>query len=71
MYADDLILISRSETGLQELLNNLGEYCRKWHMEVNLKKERKISNLVETGRDVSQFSCITTEQLKMYQNINT
>ena len=70
MYAEDLILISRSETGLQELLNKLGEYCRKWRMEGNIEKQ-KLSNLVETGTDVSQFSGITIDQLKMYQNINT
>ena len=29
MYADDLVLMSRSESGLQILLNRLGEYCRK------------------------------------------
>ena len=28
MYADDLILIARSEFGLQALLNNLTEYLR-------------------------------------------
>ena len=39
MYADDLILISRSESGLQALFNRLGNYCRKWRMEVNIEKE--------------------------------
>ena len=40
MYADDLILISRSESGLQALLNTLGNYCRKWRMEVNIEKPK-------------------------------
>ena len=40
MYADDLVLMSRSESGLQILLNRLGEYCRKWRMEVNIKKTK-------------------------------
>ena len=40
MYADDLILISRSELGLQALLNKLSEYCRKWRMEVNTEKTK-------------------------------
>ena len=38
MNADDLILMSRSETGLQALLDRLGEYCGKWRMEVNIEK---------------------------------
>ena len=40
MYADDLVLMSRSESGLQTLLNRLGEYCRKWRMEVNIEKTK-------------------------------
>ena len=40
MYADDLVLMSRSESGLQILLNRLGEYCRKWRMEVNIEKTK-------------------------------
>ena len=38
IYADDLILMSRSESGFLVLLNRLGEYCRKWQMEVNIEK---------------------------------
>ena len=40
MYADDLILMSRSETGSQALLDRLGEFCRKWRMEVNIEKTK-------------------------------
>ena len=40
MYADDLVLMSRSESGLQIRLNGLGEYCRKWRMEVNIEKTK-------------------------------
>ena len=40
MYADDLVLMPRSESGLQILLNRLGEYCRKWRMEVNIEKTK-------------------------------
>ena len=32
--------MSRSESGLQILLNRLGEYCRKWRMEVNIEKTK-------------------------------
>ena len=40
MYADDLVLMSRSESGLQIILNRLGEYCRKWQMEVLYRKSQ-------------------------------
>ena len=38
MYADDLVLISRSEIGLQGLINKLSLYCKIWRMEVNIDK---------------------------------
>ena len=42
MYADDLVLISRSEVGLQVLIDKLGDYCKKWRMEVNTSKTKII-----------------------------
>ena len=40
MYADDLILLSESHTGLQNSLNALHSYCMKWNLTVNLKKSQ-------------------------------
>ena len=40
LYADDLVLISESPTGMQVLLDNLAVYCRKWHLMVNSKKSK-------------------------------
>ena len=40
MYADDLIIISESKEGLQKQLNKLNEYCKKWKLEVNIKKTK-------------------------------
>ena len=40
MYADDLVLMSRSELGLQILLNTLGKYCRIWRKEVDIEKPK-------------------------------
>ncbi|MCU7800906.1 MAG: reverse transcriptase family protein [gamma proteobacterium symbiont of Lucinoma myriamae] len=42
MYADDLVLISRSEVGLQRLVDRLSEYCCQWKMEVNTDKTKVI-----------------------------
>ena len=64
MYADDLVLLSRSESGLQILLNRLGEYCRKWRMEVNIEKT-KAMKFSETGTNVSQCFYTMGNLLKM------
>jgi hypothetical protein len=38
LYADDMILCSNTETGLQKLIDGLYEFCRKWHLIVSLAK---------------------------------
>ena len=53
MYADDLILISETETGLQNQLNKLSEYCKRWKLEVNTAKTKIMifnrgNNLIKT-----------------------
>ena len=40
MYADDLILLSRSEKGLQSMLDKLQEFCESWELSINLKKTK-------------------------------
>ena len=42
MYADDLVLLSTSETGLQECLCRLESYMNKCHLNLNLKKTKII-----------------------------
>ena len=38
LYADDIVLLSDSETDLQALLNIVNVWCSKWRLEVNLLK---------------------------------
>ena len=38
LYADDLVILSKSKHGLQNCLNSLSLFCEKWMMEINLKK---------------------------------
>ena len=38
MYADDLVLISLTEDGLQNKLNKLNKYCVEWALNINIKK---------------------------------
>jgi hypothetical protein len=40
VYADDLIILSRSKSGLQNCLNQPHEWCNEWLMEVNIKKTK-------------------------------
>ena len=43
MYADDVILLSDSATGLQNSLNDLLQYCHEWKLDVNLKKTKIVA----------------------------
>ena len=40
LYADDLVLMSESPTGLQNLIHGLENFCMQWHMVVNLTKTK-------------------------------
>ena len=40
LYADDLIILSRSKAGLQNCLNTLAQYCRSWMLNINPKKTK-------------------------------
>ena len=40
MYADDLVLLSKSEQGLQNCLSKLKSYCTNWNLTVNIDKTK-------------------------------
>ena len=40
LYADDLVILSESPTGLQHCLNALDNYCDKWRLNINIKKTK-------------------------------
>ena len=42
MYADDMVIFSNNEEGLQEALNNLEFYCKKWGISVNTLKTKVV-----------------------------
>ena len=42
LYADDIILLSSSEQGLQRSLNVLNEFSNDWKLEVNHEKSKVI-----------------------------
>lgn len=40
LYADDILLLSDSEQGLQTMLNTLAEWCHCWKLKINMDKTR-------------------------------
>ena len=40
LFADDIVLMSEKEEGLQRMLNRLEKYCKKWDLEVNVEKTK-------------------------------
>ena len=55
MYADDLVLMSKTKRGLQNCINKLYKYSCKWKLEVNLNKTKVIVFQNNTKKDSSQF----------------
>ena len=49
LYADDLIIFSKTEMGLKHSLQNLEDYCREWQLGINVTKS-KILIFNSTGR---------------------
>ena len=43
MYADDLIILSRTAPGLQKCLDCLSSYCQKWKLSINMTKTKCMS----------------------------
>lgn len=61
LYADDLILISESEKGLQSCLDSLSTYCTRWKLKINISKT-KIIIFNKGKRKPSQDKFLINEQ---------
>ena len=58
LYADDIVLLSNCEEGLQSLLVLLGEWCCKWGLTIKGNKSKVIhfrSQIVD--KTVFSFTC--------------
>ena len=55
MFADDLVLLSSSASGLQCALDKLDEYCKVWQLSVNLSKT-KVIVFNKGGHQFKRFS---------------
>lgn len=54
LYADDLIILSRFKTGLQNCLNTLSSFCTLWMLKINPKKP-KITVFQKRARKCAKF----------------
>ena len=71
MYANDLVLLSETPSGLQNCLDKLSIYCDQWGLEINMKKS-KVLIFNKTGRLVStkfHFYGNQLEHTRSYTNL--
>jgi hypothetical protein len=70
MYADDIMLLSKSAKGLQEKLDILNTYCKDWCLTVNTSKT-KILVFNNAGRLIKhRFRYGNEKILNVYQIVN-
>ena len=53
LYADDLVIFSKSKNGLQDYLDSLSEYCKENDLSVNLNKT-KVLMFINCGRTMNK-----------------
>jgi hypothetical protein len=56
LYADDIVLLSESKSGLQSSLNILGIYCSNWKLQVNVEKSKVLIFNSNGKTPVNEFS---------------
>ena len=54
-YADDLVIISESPQGLQQSLNKLQLYCKKWKLNINVDKTKILVMSKGTKKEKFKF----------------
>ena len=68
LYADDIILLSSSQEGLQESLNGLQDFCNTWKLDVNIDKSKVIvfNSNGKTYSNTFMYNGSTLETVKTY-----
>ena len=67
LYADDLIILSRSKIGLQNCLNALSSYCETWMLKINPKKTQTMIFQKRPRKSVDTNFKIGTEIIEIVQ----
>ena len=60
MYADDIVLLSNSSAGLQNLLNKFNSFCVRWDLTVNIDKT-KIIIFNKSGKVLKNYKFMYNE----------
>ena len=67
MYADDIVLVSKSSQGLQKALDILHSYCHNWRISLNLQKTKiMIFNKKKLSDKTFHFGCETISECNSY-----
>ena len=69
MFADDLVLLSTTNTGFKRCIYNLSQYCKKWNLTIKLKKT-KIVTFSKTGKSRILIMILMEQISKKTLNIN-
>ena len=64
LYADDLVLVSESEKGLQCCLDKLYTYCKEWNLKINVEKS-KVIIFNKSGKKIIRKFLIGNEVLEI------
>ena len=66
MYADDLLILSETEAGLNNSLQSLGKYAKRWKLKISQKKT-KIMVFNKQGRSIDlKLNNLVIESCKKY-----
>ena len=66
MYADDIVLLSSSQQGLQTKINVVEKFCKDWCLSLNTKKT-KVLVFNKAGRYISQQFTYQDNQIECVQ----
>ena len=61
LYADDLVLLSKSKNGLQIAINSVQTYCNNWKLEVNVSKS-KVMIFNKSGKTITKHKFVINGQ---------
>jgi hypothetical protein len=67
LYADDMVLLSQTEEGLQRSLNGLSKYCKEWNLTVNIDKT-KVLVFNKPGRLIKTTVNFNNKQIENVTN---
>ncbi|KAL7737292.1 hypothetical protein ACLKA6_012913 [Drosophila palustris] len=69
MYADDMVLLADSPSGMQSMIDALYEYCRTWSLEINTQKSKILVIRESRGRRArADIWTLNGEELEIVTN---